>query len=93
MESKMFFFMPILQRSWLTERQRMSKGCHSSPPKRKVFRFHENILRFGDWIPTKSYKDAQEGSIFCQVKFQRECYGGTQTKVFSRLIEVIVIII
>ena len=25
-------------------------GCISSPPKRKVFRFHETMLSFGDWI-------------------------------------------
>ena len=36
----------------ITERQMMSKGCISSPPKRKVFRFHETILSFGGWIPT-----------------------------------------
>ena len=28
--------------------QMMSKGCTSSPPKRKVFRFHETILSFGE---------------------------------------------
>ena len=27
------------------------KGCPSSPLKRIVFRFHETILSFGDWIP------------------------------------------
>ena len=35
----------------ITERQMMSKGCTITETKRKVFRFHETILRFGDWIP------------------------------------------
>ena len=32
----------------------VSKGCPSSPPKRKVFSFHETILSFGDWIPREN---------------------------------------
>ncbi len=29
----------------------MSKGCPITETKRILFRFHETILRFGDWIP------------------------------------------
>ena len=34
--------------SWLTERQRMRARGVQSPPQRKVFRFHETILSFGE---------------------------------------------
>ena len=35
--------------------QLMSKGCPITETKRIVFRFHETILSFGDWIPSDLY--------------------------------------
>ncbi len=49
----------INPRDPITERQRMSKGCRITETKRKVFRFHETILRFGELIGSLG----QDGSI------------------------------
>ena len=52
----------------ITERQRMMKGCTISETKRRVFRFHETILRLGDWICIGLYesdwlKETPEGNL------------------------------
>ena len=40
----------ILQVGIQSYYQRMSKGCRITETKSKVFRFHETILSFADWI-------------------------------------------
>ena len=52
------FYKAYFLRDPITERQRMSKGWSlQSPPKRKVSRFHETILSFGDWIPLEGFSE------------------------------------